>query len=63
MEGVGLEVYYGLTSLALIAIQQFITTSYNYLFKSYFDRPEMFTLVTIFTYLPMVMLVPCSFLV
>ncbi|MFI3142104.1 MAG: MFS transporter [Clostridia bacterium] len=45
-------------SMLLIALQQYNATLYNYLFKSYFERPELYTLVTIFTYLPMAVLIP-----
>lgn len=47
-----------LCSMLLIATQQYQQTIYNYLFKNYFAKPELYTLVTIFTYLPMIILIP-----
>lgn len=45
-------------SMLLIATTQYTQTLYNYLFKDYFMKPEYYALVTIFTYLPMVITLP-----
>ncbi len=45
-------------SMLLIAITQYTQTIYNYLFKDYFKHPEFYALVTVFTYLPMVLSLP-----
>lgn len=47
-----------ISSMLLVATQQYQQTIYNYLFKDYFAKPQFYTLVTIFTYLPMVILIP-----
>lgn len=47
-----------LASMFLIALQQYNLTLYNYLFINYFKRPELYTVVTIVTYLPMIILIP-----
>jgi len=47
-----------IASMLLIAVQQFTMTIYNYLFKDYFAKPELYSLVTVFTYLPMAILLP-----
>lgn len=47
-----------IASMMLIATQQFTQTAYNYLFLDYFQKPKLYSLVTIFTYLPMVLLLP-----
>lgn len=47
-----------LASMFLIATQQYTQTLYNYLFLDYFKRPELYSLVTVFTYLPMALLIP-----
>lgn len=45
-------------SMFLIAMQQYNLTLYNYLFINYFQKPQLYTVVTIVTYRPMVMLIP-----
>lgn len=47
-----------IASMLLIATQQFTQTAYNYLFLDYFQKPKLYALVTVFTYLPMVLLLP-----
>lgn len=47
-----------LASMLLIATQQFTQTAYNYLFLDYFQKPKLYALVTVFTYLPMALLLP-----
>lgn len=47
-----------LVSMLLIAFQQYTQTNYNYLFKDYFGKPGLFSLVTVCTYLPMAIFVP-----
>lgn len=49
-----------LASMFLIAMQQYVQTLYNYLFKDYFERPELYFMVTVFTYLPMAVLIPMA---
>ena len=46
-----------LASMLLIASQMYTQTVYNYLFKDYFARPELYIFVTICTYLPMAIFV------
>lgn len=47
-----------IASMLLIAVQQFTQTAYNYLFLDYFKQPKLYALVTVFTYLPMALLLP-----
>ena len=47
-----------LASMLLIAFQQYTQSNYNYLLKDYFNKPELFILVTVFTYLPMAIFIP-----
>lgn len=47
-----------IASMLLIATQQFTQTAYNYLFLDYFQKPKLYALVTVFTYLPMALLLP-----
>lgn len=47
-----------LASLLLIAGSMYTQTIFNYLFKNYFKMPGMFSLVTIATYIPMLVLMP-----
>lgn len=49
-----------LASMCLIAMQQYVLTLYNYLFMYYFEKPELYMLVTVFTYLPMIVLIPLA---
>lgn len=42
-----------LTAMLLIASQMYTQTIYNYLFKDYFAKPELYIFVTVCTYLPM----------
>lgn len=46
-----------LASMLLIASQMYTQTIFNYLFKDYFERPELYIFVTICTYLPMAILI------
>lgn len=46
-----------LSSMLLIASQMYTQTVYNYLFKDYFVKPELYIFVTICTYLPMAILI------
>ena len=46
-----------LASMFLIASQMYTQTVYNYLFKDYFVKPELYIFVTICTYLPMAILI------
>lgn len=46
-----------LASMLLIASQMYTQTVYNYLFKDYFARPELYIFVTVCTYLPMAIFV------
>lgn len=45
-------------SMLLICFQMYTQTVYNYLFKSYYDKPGLYSIVTICTYLPMAMFLP-----
>lgn len=45
-------------SMLLIAAQQFTQSMYNYLFDDYFNQPKLYSLFTVFTYLPMALLIP-----
>ena len=47
-----------LASMLLIAGNMYTTSIFNYLFKNYFAKPGMFALVTVFNYLPMLVLMP-----
>ena len=47
-----------IASMLLIAVQQYTQTTYHYLFLNYFKKPELYSLVTVFTYLPMALLLP-----
>lgn len=47
-----------LSSMLLIATQQYTQTLYNYLFLNYFKKPALFAVVTVITYLPMLILFP-----
>ena len=47
-----------LASMLLITVQQFTQSSYYYVFMDYFNAPGKYTLFTVFTYLPMAMLLP-----
>ena len=47
-----------LASMLLIAGSMFTQTLFNYLFKNYFGKPGLFSMVTIATYLPMLILMP-----
>jgi GPH family glycoside/pentoside/hexuronide:cation symporter len=44
--------------MLLIGSSFFTQTVFNYLYKDYFGRPELYSLVTIATYLPTVLLLP-----
>lgn len=45
-------------SMLLICFQMYTQTIYNYLFKSYYEKPGLYSVVTICTYLPMAMFLP-----
>lgn len=45
-------------SMLLIAFQMYTQTNYNYLFKNYYGKPGLYSLVTVCTYLPMAMFLP-----
>lgn len=47
-----------IASMLLLATQQYTQTLYNYLFLEYFKKPELYSVVTVITYLPMAMLLP-----
>ncbi len=47
-----------IASMLLITVQQYTQTTYHYLFLNYFKKPELYSLVTVFTYLPMALLLP-----
>lgn len=47
-----------LISMLLIGFQMYTQTIYNYLFKTYFDKPGLYSLVTVCTYLPMALFLP-----
>ena len=47
-----------IASMMLIAAQFFTQSMYNYLFKDYFHKPGLYGLFTVFTYLPMALLLP-----
>jgi len=47
-----------LASMMLIASSMYTQTIYNFLFKNYYNKPELFSLVTVFTYIPMLALMP-----
>ncbi len=45
-------------SMLLITFQMYTQTVYNYLFKNYFEKPGLYSIVTICTYLPMALFLP-----
>jgi glycoside/pentoside/hexuronide:cation symporter, GPH family len=47
-----------LASMLLIASQIYSQTVFNYLFKDYFGNPKLFSLYTLATYGPMILLIP-----
>ncbi len=47
-----------LASMLLIATQQYTQSLYNYLFLNYFEKPQLYSIVTVISYLPMAFLVP-----
>ena len=47
-----------LASLLLIAGSMYTQTIFNYLFKNYFGTPGLFAMVTVATYIPMLVLMP-----
>ena len=47
-----------LASMLLIAGSMYTQTIFNYLFKNYYEKPGMFSLVTVFNYIPMLVLMP-----
>lgn len=47
-----------IASMFMIFGSMYTQTIFNYLFKNYFEKPGLFALVTVSTYLPMVILMP-----
>ena len=47
-----------LASMMLIAGSMYTQTVFNYLFKNYYQKPGLFSLVTIFNYIPMLAIMP-----
>ncbi|MDD3240936.1 MAG: glycoside-pentoside-hexuronide (GPH):cation symporter [Lachnospira sp.] len=47
-----------IASMLLLALQQYTQSIYNYLFLDYFKKPGLYSLVSVFTYLPMLILIP-----
>ncbi len=47
-----------LVSMLLISFQMYTQTTYNYLFKNYYQKPGLYGLVTVCTYVPMAMFLP-----
>ena len=47
-----------LASMLLLAGSMYTQTIFNYLFKNYFEKPGLFAMVTVTTYLPMLALMP-----
>ncbi|MDD6193383.1 MAG: MFS transporter, partial [Lachnospiraceae bacterium] len=47
-----------LTSMLLIAFQMYTQTTYNYLFLNYYEKPGLYSFVTICTYVPMALFLP-----
>ena len=47
-----------LVSMLLICFQMYTQTVYNYLFKSYYAKPGLYSIVTVATYLPMALFLP-----
>jgi GPH family glycoside/pentoside/hexuronide:cation symporter len=47
-----------LASMLLIAVSMYTQTIYNYLLKNYYNQPQLFSLVTVANYLPMLALMP-----
>ncbi|MCL2022761.1 MAG: glycoside-pentoside-hexuronide (GPH):cation symporter [Oscillospiraceae bacterium] len=45
-------------SMLMVGTQFYTQNVYNYLYKDYFNEPELYTFVTIATYAPMVFLIP-----
>ncbi len=45
-------------SMLLICFQMYTQTIYNYLFKNFFEKPELYGVVTVCTYLPMALFLP-----
>lgn len=47
-----------IVSMLLIAFQMYTQTTYNYLLKNFYNKPGLYSLVTVFTYLPMALFLP-----
>lgn len=45
-------------SMLLIAFQMYTQTNYNYLFKNFYNKPGLYSIVTVCTYLPMAIFIP-----
>lgn len=47
-----------LVSMLLIAFQMYTQTTYNYLFLNYYEKPGLYSFVTLCTYIPMALFLP-----
>lgn len=47
-----------IVSMFLICFQMYTQTIYNYLFKNFYEKPELYGVVTVCTYLPMALFQP-----
>ncbi|MCR5145162.1 MAG: glycoside-pentoside-hexuronide (GPH):cation symporter [Lachnospiraceae bacterium] len=47
-----------ITSMLLIAFQMYTQTTYNYLFKNFYQQPNLYSFVTVCTYVPMALFLP-----
>ncbi len=47
-----------IVSMLLIAFQMYTQTTYNYLFLNYYEKPGLYSFVTVCTYVPMAMFLP-----
>ncbi|MDE6751589.1 MAG: glycoside-pentoside-hexuronide (GPH):cation symporter [Eubacterium sp.] len=47
-----------IVSMFLICFQMYTQTIYNYLFKNFYEKPELYGIVTVCTYLPMALFLP-----
>lgn len=47
-----------IASMLLIAYQQYTQTNYNYIFKDIYQKPGLFSMITVCTYLPMAIFIP-----
>ncbi len=51
-------IFLSLASMLLIAFQMYTQTTYNYLFLNFFQKPGLYSIVTVATYLPMAAFLP-----